>query len=254
MEAFGDSCRHSRLKAIKRSCRSMAAALGVQEQAARRVPMQDWLRFPLYLLRRSHWELLRSGERQYNKIEGIAQHLVFCGLRSPSERTQTTMCALIVHTSPEEGAMRLEEDGVRAQALLSTVKAVLKAKILRAKTLGTPLVGNEYIVELPASVGELPATFRQQFFESIAAVEPPIDLNPVWRSANAWVCRSTNQKGATGSIPRVCWAASNGAADSACRGQYDCIGCWTSGSCRVCRFLRLPKKRMQLDPVSCSIL
>lgn len=194
MEAFGDSCRHSRLKAIKRSCRSMAAALGVQEQAARRVPMQDWLRFPLYLLRRSHWELLRSGERQYNKIEGIAQHLVSCGLRSPSERTQTTMCALIVHTSPEEGAMRLEEDGVRAQALLSTVKAVLKAKILRAKTLGTPLVGNEYIVELPASVGELPATFRQQFFESIAAVEPPIDLNPVWRSANAWVCRSTNQR------------------------------------------------------------
>ena len=141
MEAFGDSCRHSQLKAIERSCRSMAAALGVQEQGARRIPMQDWLRFPLYLLRRSHWELLRSGERQYNKIEGIAQHLVSCGLRSPSERTQTTMCALIVHTSPEEGAMRLEEDGVRAQALLSTVKAVLKAKILRAKTLGTPLVG-----------------------------------------------------------------------------------------------------------------
>ena len=81
--------------------------------------------------------------------------------------------------------MRLEEDGVRAHALLSTVKAVLKGKILRAKTLGTPLLGNEYIVELPASVGELPATFRQDLFESVAAVEPPIDLNPVWRSANA---------------------------------------------------------------------
>ena len=257
MVAFGDSCRHSQLKAIKRSCRSMAAALGVQEQGARRIPMQDWLRFPLYLLRRSHWELLRSGERQYNKIEGIAQHLVSCGLRSPSERTQTTMCALIVHTSPEEGAMRLEEDGVRAQALLSTVKAVLKAKILRAKTHGTPLVGNEYIVELPASVGELPATFRQQFFESIAAVEPPIDLNPVWRSANAWVCRSTNQRVRQEAFPRVCWAASNGAADSACRGQYDCIlaaGQRLLQGCLVCRFLRLPKKRIQLDSAGSSQL
>ena len=65
--------------------------------------------------------------------------------------------------------MHLEEDAIRAQALLSTAKAVLKAKVLRAKNLGTPLLGNEYITGLPATVAELPATFRQQLLETIAA-------------------------------------------------------------------------------------
>ena len=138
--------------------------------------------------------LLRSSERQYSKVESLAQHLVACGLRSPSERTQTTICALLMHTSSEEGAMQLEEDVTRQTALLATVKAVVKAKVLRAKNLGTPLLGGTYITELPATVAELPTLFQQQFFEAIPAYEPPIDLNPVWRSANAWVCRSTNQR------------------------------------------------------------
>ena len=169
LEAFGGFCRHVRLKAIKQTFPSMAAALGAQEQvAARRLAMQDWQRFP-YLLRKPHWVLLRSAEQRYSKIEVIAQHLVACGLRSHSERTQTTICALLMHTSPEEGAMHLEEDAIRAQALLSTVKAVLKAKILRAKNLGTPFLGNEYITGLLATVAQLPATFRQRFFETVAA-------------------------------------------------------------------------------------
>jgi hypothetical protein len=73
----------------------MMTALGAQAQAAAaRSAMQDWQRFP-YLLRQTLWETLRSTERQIKKIELMVEYLLACGLRHPSERTQTTICALL---------------------------------------------------------------------------------------------------------------------------------------------------------------
>ena len=51
-------------------------------------------RFP-YLLRQTLWETLRSTERPIKKIELMVEYVVACGLRHPSERTQTTICALL---------------------------------------------------------------------------------------------------------------------------------------------------------------
>ena len=173
---------------------SMAAAVGDSEQgSARRLSMQDWQRFP-YLLRRTQWQRLNSAEQQIKKIEMVVDHLVACGLRCPTERTQATICALITHMAPEEDVRRIEEDPIRATALLSTVKGLMKQKVLRAKQLGTPLLGQVYLTELPATVGELPSTFQHDMFHRDVAYEPPIDLNPVWLSASNWVCRSTNQR------------------------------------------------------------
>ena len=88
-------CRHFRLKFIKAPLHYMMTALGAQAQAAAaRSAMQDWQRFP-YLLRQTLWETLRSTERQIKKIELMVEYLVACGLRHPSERTQTTICALL---------------------------------------------------------------------------------------------------------------------------------------------------------------
>ena len=73
----------------------MMTALGAQVQAAAaRSAMQDWQRFP-YLLRQTLWETLRSTERQIKKIELMVGYLVACGLKHPSERRQTTICALL---------------------------------------------------------------------------------------------------------------------------------------------------------------
>jgi len=70
----------------------MMTALGAQAlAAAARAAMQDWQ----YLLRQTQWETLRSTERQIKKIELMVGYLVACGLRHPSERTQTATCALL---------------------------------------------------------------------------------------------------------------------------------------------------------------
>ena len=100
----------------------MVAAMAAAEQAsARRLSMQDWQRFP-YLMRHTHWERLNSSESQMKKIEMLVDHMVACGLRCPTERTQATICALITHMAPGQDARGIEEDPVRATALLSTVR------------------------------------------------------------------------------------------------------------------------------------
>jgi hypothetical protein len=51
--------------------------------------------FPILIAANAIWETLRSTERQIKKIELIFEYLVACGLRHPSKRTQTTICALL---------------------------------------------------------------------------------------------------------------------------------------------------------------
>eukprot|EP00435_Cladocopium_sp_Y103_P053198 s230_g17.t1 len=135
-----------------------------------------------------------NGESQLRKIEMVLQAMVDMGLRHPSERTLCMVCALLVHASPDPQARLVEEDAVRAASMLATVKSVAKRLVTRAKQLNTPLLGGEYVVTLPGSVGELPWNLQQQMFHTIAPFPPPMDLNPIWRSANAWVCRTTNAR------------------------------------------------------------
>ena len=85
-------CRHFRLKFIKALLRYMMTALGAQAQAAgARAAMQ----FPILIAADAVWETLRSTERQINIFELMVEYLVACGLRHPSDRTQTTICALL---------------------------------------------------------------------------------------------------------------------------------------------------------------
>eukprot|EP00435_Cladocopium_sp_Y103_P046992 s115_g13.t1 len=176
----------------------MAAPNGALQQLpqqAARAEMQDWMTYSVFM-RGPMWEMLQkaNGESQLRKIETVLQAMVDMGLRHPSERTLCMVCALIVHASPDPQARLVEEDAVRATSLLATVKSVAKRLVTRAKQLNTPLLGGEYVVTLPGTVGELPWNLQQQMFHTIAPFPPPMDLNPIWRSANAWVCRNTNAR------------------------------------------------------------
>jgi len=177
---------------------SMAAANAQQpeqpEQAAVRAEMQDWMTYPVFM-RRTMWDTLFSEETQLKKMEMVLQAMVDLGLRHSSERTLCMVCSLIVHTAPEQQQLRrIEEDAVRAASMLSTVKSVAKRLATRAKQLQQPLVGGQYMVTLPGTVEELPWIVSQNLYHTIVHYPPPVDLNPIWRSANAWICRNTNAR------------------------------------------------------------
>lgn len=124
-----------------------------------RAPMQDWKSFPEFLCE-GHWKTLQSkDERQLKKIEVLSRHLVDMGLRHPSERTTTTLASVVSHCSGQHN----DEDAARLQALLQTVKSVLKAHTVRARQVAAP-VFTAYLQTLPASVAELPEAMREHFF------------------------------------------------------------------------------------------
>lgn len=170
-----------------------ASAVPGNIAAAARMEMQQWQNFPYYM-RQEQWDLLRSEERQLNKIKILGQMLVTMGLRCPSERTYCMVCALLCHTASQEQHRMIEEDVNRATALLTTVKSTLKTLITRARQLGTPLLDGQYVVELPSNPNDLPGLMFQQIFATSPPVAPPMDINVIWRSANAWACRSTNMR------------------------------------------------------------
>lgn len=89
------------------------------------------------------------------------------------------------------GNEQMDDDVLRQTALLSTCKSVVRAKIIKAKELLTALPGG-YLLELPATLDGLPQPLRDQFFAN-GLPEAPLDLNRVWRSANAWPMRSSHR-------------------------------------------------------------
>lgn len=100
----------------------------------------------------------------------------------------TTLAALVSHL----GGQHSDEDVPKLQALLATVKSVLKTHVTRAKQVGLPGFSN-YLVTLPSTVAELPGPMITHFFPT-GAFTPPVDLNPIWASAALWLCRSTNRQ------------------------------------------------------------
>ena len=167
---------------------STAMAASDSSGADGRAPMQDWKSFPEFL-REGHWNVLQSAEeRQLKKIEVLSRHLVDMGLRHPSERTMTTLASVVSHCSGQHN----DEDSARLQALLQTVKSVLKAHTVRARQVAAP-VFTAYLQTLPASVAELPEAMREHFFPG-GAFQPPVDLPPIYASAALWPCRSTNRQ------------------------------------------------------------
>lgn len=97
------------------------------------------------------------------------------------------MAALIAFTGNEQ----MDDDAVRQTALLSTVKSMLRVHLIRAKQMATPLLDG-YLTELPATLEGLPQSVRNHFFAN-GLPQAPLDLNRVWRSANAWPMRSTHR-------------------------------------------------------------
>lgn len=149
-----------------------------------RAAMQDWKSFPEFL-RESHWDVLRSPEeRQLKKIDLVARYLVDLGLRHPSERTMTTVASWVSHVS----GLHDDEDAAKLQALLQTVKSVLKTHVTRARQVALPLFTTA-LQTLPNTVAELPNAMRNHFFRT-GAFAPPIDLVPIHASAALWPCRS----------------------------------------------------------------
>lgn len=153
-----------------------------------RAATQDWRTFPEFLAER-HWVLLRSQEeRQLKKVDTLARHLVAMGLRHPSERTQTTLAALVSHVSGQHN----DEDFSKLATLLQTVKSVLKTHVTRARQVSAPVFTHN-LQTLPATVAELPEAMRNRFFPA-GAFAPPMDMIPIHASAAIWPCRSTNRQ------------------------------------------------------------
>ena len=118
--------------------------------ADERPSMQDWTSFPEFLTE-EQWNLLISREtRQLKNIETLSKHLVNLGLRNPSERTMCTVALVVSHCSGQHD----DEDGPRLQALLQTVKSVIRAHTTRAKQVSSPLCIQ--MQTLLASVADLP--------------------------------------------------------------------------------------------------
>lgn len=152
-----------------------------------RAPMQDWTSFPEFLLE-EHWNLLQSRtERPLKKVEVLSRHLVNLGLRHPSERTMCTLASVVSHCTGDHN----DEDAAKLQALLQTVKSVLKTHTTRAKQVSSPLFA--YMQTLPASVAGLPQLMRNHFFPG-GACQAPVDLARIYASAVLWPCRSTNRQ------------------------------------------------------------
>ena len=172
---------------------SVAVGAGELQPAAAatvRQEMQNWVSFPNFLLP-DHWVCLQSNERQLHKLETVVNHLIRMGLRHPSERTQATLAAIVSHVGPNAMDPFAAPDVPRQTALLSTVKAVCKTQLLRLRNVGLPMPGG-YIIELPASVQDLPLALRNEMFPG-GGVPPPMDVNPIWQVAQAWAVRSTHR-------------------------------------------------------------
>ena len=122
------------------------AAPNLGQQAANRAELQDWMTYPVFM-REAMWDILLSQETQLKKMDTIVQGMVEMGLRHPSERTLCMVCALVVHTAPEQQQQRqIEEDAQRSSSMLSTVKSVAKKLATRAKQLQVPLLGGGSIL------------------------------------------------------------------------------------------------------------
>ena len=172
---------------------SVAVGAGELQPAAAatvRQEMQNWVSFPNFLLP-DHWVCWQSNERQLHKLETVVNHLIRMGLRHPSERTQATLAAIVSHVGPNAMDPFAAPDVPRQTALLSTVKAVCKTQLLRLRNVGLPMPGG-YIIELPASVQDLPLALRNEMFPG-GGVPPPMDVNPIWQVAQAWAVRSTHR-------------------------------------------------------------
>ena len=202
---------------------SVAVGAGELQPAAAatvRQEMQNWVSFPNFLLP-DHWVCWQSNERQLHKLETVVNHLIRMGLRHPSERTQATLAAIVSHVGPNAMDPFAAPDVPRQTALLSTVKAVCKTQLLRLRNVGLPMPGG-YIIELPASVQDLPLALRNEMFPG-GGVPPPMDLNPIWQVAQAWAVRSTHRSRTMGQSNLMGAASASDAASIAAQAALSTV-------------------------------
>ena len=158
------------------------------ENVQRRAAMQDFRNFPLYLTGEL-WNLVEGSDTtvsQLRKVEMLCTYLVnSLGLRHASEPTQSVMVAVICRRM----------DAAQQNALLQTIKSVLKTTTTRATQTGAPLPGNIYLEQLPASQDQLPASYRVHLATlAIVPVPPGVSLDAIWQAARATPLRSRNQQ------------------------------------------------------------
>ena len=150
--------------------------------------MQDYRNFPLYLTG-DLWNLLQSRDHsisQLRKVEQLCGFLVTSlGLRHASETTQSVLVSVVAR----------QMDPVQQSNVLQTIKSVLRTATTRARQVGTPLPGNHYLVQLPASQEELPDAFRVHVQTlGIVPVPAELDLAEILQAARAIPLRSRNQQ------------------------------------------------------------
>ena len=168
-----------------------AGSAGPQQRQA----MQDWSDLLLYL-RPEDWTLVNAEDKpQRQKLETLIAHFVAMGLRHPSEQTMALIATLV---AKEED--RQDESGQRLYQLLLTAKAVMKAKVLRAKTMGTAMpVG--YMQTLPHNPTTVPLALLNACFPEGIAPAPP-NANAISQIARTVPLRLTNRAVA---VPKLPW-------------------------------------------------
>ena len=147
---------------------------------AARLPMQDWSNMAMFLTS-DLWDHLQGTATDLKKAELLVEHLVLMGMRHPSEFTAAVITALI---APQETAAE------RQFALLSTVKSVIRQKVMRAKLVQQAIHGN-YITALPTSFNGLDANLRAFCFPQ-GYCPPRRDMSMVLNAARSIPLRVTN--------------------------------------------------------------
>ena len=147
-------------------------ALGpMTEDAQKRASMQDWRSFP-YFLTAEVWSSLCSAQcSQLKKVDALVKHLVFMGLRNPSEMTQGLIAAVIG---------RHELDDSRFAALLATVKSVSKTHTVRARQSGLAYPAGLRLDILPQLPEQLPEDFvRHVAPHGFAEIPEGVDIEAI---------------------------------------------------------------------------
>ena len=161
-------------------------ALGpMTEDAQKRASMQDWRSFP-YFLTAEVWSSLCSAQcSQLKKVDALVKHLVFMGLRNPSEMTQGLIAAVIG---------RHELDDSRFAALLATVKSVSKTHTVRARQSGLAYPAGLRLDILPQLPEQLPEDFvRHVAPHGFAEIPEGVDIEAIQQVARSCGVRSTHR-------------------------------------------------------------
>ena len=179
----------------------MAAAEGQKDppcKAAKssRLPMQDWVSFPLYL-NQATWTAVLQSASSLSALDVVLKQLVLRGMRSPSEHTQAMMSALCIMRDTQDDPSKTKQipDAMKLRSIYLSVKARVHTSMFKAKQDDVSLPGGKFLTTLPANPVEAPPEVIEKAFPNgLETNQAPFNVMDMANIAREISLRSTNNK------------------------------------------------------------